>query len=238
MNTMFIAFSSRLIRDAIKLLLRNAGFSVTGEAEDLKSALKLLDAQPRTRVDTIIMDAEFCNGSPGAVATLRNVLGDVRIIVLTYESDIDRIHGGEIMTADGILTFSLTAESVIDSIRLIQVGERVVPQELINSLLAREAEELSQSAQTELLARPEAREQAPSPREAEILRYLVRGASNKTIARELGITESTVKVHLKSLLRKLRVGNRTQAAIWALNNGSASKTSPPSLEFTSRSPAK
>jgi two-component system nitrate/nitrite response regulator NarL len=238
MNTMFIAFSSRLIRDAIKLLLRNAGFSVTGEAEDLKSALKLLDTQPRTRVDTIIMDAEFCNGSPGAVATLRNVLGDVRIIVLTYESDIDRIHGGEIMTADGILTFSLTAESVIDSIRLIQVGERVVPQELINSLLAREAEELSQSAQTELLARPEAREQAPSPREAEILRYLVRGASNKTIARELGITESTVKVHLKSLLRKLRVGNRTQAAIWALNNGSASKTSPHSLEATSRSLAK
>jgi two-component system, NarL family, nitrate/nitrite response regulator NarL len=58
-----------------------------------------------------------------------------------------------------------------------------------------------------------------SPREQEILQALVTGASNKMIAIRLGITEATVKVHLKTLLRKIDVNNRTQAAIWAMNNG-------------------
>ena len=51
------------------------------------------------------------------------------------------------------------------------------------------------------------------------MRCLVHGESNKLIARQLGITEATVKVHLKAVLRKLNVSNRTQAAIWAVRNG-------------------
>jgi two-component system nitrate/nitrite response regulator NarL len=67
-----------------------------------------------------------------------------------------------------------------------------------------------------------------SPREQEILQALVTGASNKLIANRLGITEATVKVHLKTLLRKIDVNNRTQAAIWAMNNGfTASDTTAP-----------
>ena len=58
-----------------------------------------------------------------------------------------------------------------------------------------------------------------SEREEQILRDLVKGLSNKIIARKLDIAEATVKVHLKSILRKIRVANRTQAAIWALENG-------------------
>jgi two-component system nitrate/nitrite response regulator NarL len=54
-----------------------------------------------------------------------------------------------------------------------------------------------------------------SSREGDMLRYLVGGGSNKVISRELGITEATVKVHLKGLFRKLRVVNRTQPALWA-----------------------
>jgi len=60
--------------------------------------------------------------------------------------------------------------------------------------------------------------QTLTPRESEILMHLVRGEANKAIARHLGITEATVKVHLKSLLRKISAANRTQAAIWAMNN--------------------
>ena len=58
-----------------------------------------------------------------------------------------------------------------------------------------------------------------SEREREIMGCLVHGKSNKVIARQLGITEATVKVHLKAVLRKLNVSNRTQAAIWAVRNG-------------------
>jgi two-component system nitrate/nitrite response regulator NarL len=54
-----------------------------------------------------------------------------------------------------------------------------------------------------------------STREAQILRHLTQGASNKLIARELGLAEATIKVHLKAILRKAKVANRTQAAMWA-----------------------
>jgi len=64
-----------------------------------------------------------------------------------------------------------------------------------------------------------------SDREAEILQCLVNGASNKAIARDLKIAEATVKVHIRGLLRKMQLQNRTQAAIWALNNAQAIKTS-------------
>ncbi|WP_348981044.1 LuxR C-terminal-related transcriptional regulator [Azospirillum sp. TSO5] len=58
-----------------------------------------------------------------------------------------------------------------------------------------------------------------SPRELQLLQRLMVGDSNKVIAHKIGITEATVKVHLKSLLRKIGATNRTQAAIWAMNNG-------------------
>lgn len=57
-----------------------------------------------------------------------------------------------------------------------------------------------------------------SPREVEILQRLGEGAPNKVIARELGVAEATVKVHVKSVLRKINVSNRTQAAVWTKNN--------------------
>lgn len=63
------------------------------------------------------------------------------------------------------------------------------------------------------------RDKGLSPREIQILTCLVTGGSNKAIAARIGITEATVKVHIKGLLRKIDVRNRTQAAIWALNNG-------------------
>jgi DNA-binding CsgD family transcriptional regulator len=65
-----------------------------------------------------------------------------------------------------------------------------------------------------------------SPRETDMLRSLSCGNSNKLIARDLGITEATVKVHLRSLMRKIVVENRTQAALWAQNNGFAAPVSP------------
>ena len=65
---------------------------------------------------------------------------------------------------------------------------------------------------------PLAKEKVLSAREEEILGCLVRGSSNKEIARNLAVAEATVKVHLKAILRKIQVKNRTQAAIWAVNH--------------------
>jgi two-component system nitrate/nitrite response regulator NarL len=80
-----------------------------------------------------------------------------------------------------------------------------------------------------------------SPREKSILLCLVEGDSNKVIARKIDITEATVKVHVKAILRKIRVHNRTQAAIWAMNHGALARAklsnAPPSgLDMDRRMP--
>jgi len=72
-----------------------------------------------------------------------------------------------------------------------------------------------------------------SQREEQVLQGLVKGHSNKIIARTCTITEATVKAHMKSILRKIRVANRTQAAIWAMGNGfSTEKVENPMTEFS------
>ena len=77
-----------------------------------------------------------------------------------------------------------------------------------------------------------------SPREKSILRCLIEGDSNKCIARKIDIAEATVKVHVKAILRKIRVQNRTQAAIWAMNHGALAvaqnSNAPPSGRDTDR----
>ncbi len=91
------------------------------------------------------------------------------------------------------------------------MGEKVFPTHLAQLLVSSRGDELGQDVPP--------RRKGLSQREVQILRCLLNGNSNKMIANHLNITEATVKVHLKSLLRKINASNRTQAAIWALNNG-------------------
>jgi two-component system nitrate/nitrite response regulator NarL len=105
----------------------------------------------------------------------------------------------------------VSPEALVQSLQLILIGETVFPTNLALLLT-----EMSPPA-------PQGTIRGISPREQDILQQLVSGASNKAIANRLGITEATVKVHLKTLLRKIDVNNRTQAAIWAMNNGFSAK---------------
>ena len=108
------------------------------------------------------------------------------------------------------------------------MGETVFPA-FLSLALEPEANDLEDSALRDddqaILVRAEG-EIAPhlSPREQSILRCLTEGDSNKSIARKIDIAEATVKVHMKAILRKIRVHNRTQAAIWGMNNRSPART--------------
>ena len=130
--------------------------------------------------------------------------------MLANEIDCRGLAHDRIAALSGILTYDLSAEGFVSSLRLICSGERVFPRELTQP--SKPGTSLHETSPTRSDV------DRLSPREREILSYLTEGHSNKGIARILGITEATVKVHLKSLLRKIRVDNRTQAAIWALAN--------------------
>jgi two-component system nitrate/nitrite response regulator NarL len=114
--------------------------------------------------------------------------------------------------ADGYLTRQLSYTHMMLMLELVAFGEKVVPKEFVIDFMshappAPQARPASEKAGKDL-----------SDRERSILRCLVDGAANKVIGRNLGITEATVKVHVKSILRKLNLTNRTQAAIWVVNN--------------------
>jgi two-component system, NarL family, nitrate/nitrite response regulator NarL len=220
-GAVLIVLPSPLLRDALARILRDVGATMIHEASDLDNALSCLRSLKHDGPDLVILDAALCNERANAIGSVQEEGGRARLVLLGY--DINAISSDNVLVADGILTFDITANMMIRSLRLIQKGERVVPRELMQAILrSRESGSHQPAAPAQTLRL--GRSQAPSPREAEILERLMRGHSNKTIARELGITETTVKVHLKSLLRKINASNRTQAAIWALNNGYGAET--------------
>jgi two-component system, NarL family, nitrate/nitrite response regulator NarL len=104
----------------------------------------------------------------------------------------------------------LSPEALTQSLNLVLLGEKVFPTSLAALLISGPVDNVVEM--------PGGR-RGLSERENQILRSLLKGESNKMIANRLGITEATVKVHLKTVLRKIGAANRTQAAIWALNNG-------------------
>jgi two-component system, NarL family, nitrate/nitrite response regulator NarL len=115
----------------------------------------------------------------------------------------------------GLCSPAMVGSSLVQALELVVAGETFLPAAVVLALL----EQLS------CRSRPDAQTVPTTPatglagrltdREAQILRCLMHGASNKMIARQLGLAEATVKVHLKSILRKVQAGNRTQAAMWA-----------------------
>jgi two-component system nitrate/nitrite response regulator NarL len=130
-------------------------------------------------------------------------------VILTSEADGRRLSPDDIAPLSGILTYDLSVAAFARSLRLIYSGERVFPRNFA----------LGRGQQARLPGtKPRSDGDRLSPHEKEMLSHLLAGHSNKAIACRLGITEVAVKVHLKSLQRKIRVENRTQAAIWALSN--------------------
>jgi two-component system nitrate/nitrite response regulator NarL len=117
-------------------------------------------------------------------------------------------------------------DAFIKALELVMLGETILPLELLFYVRCPEVEE--ETSTKVGLHQPESAAKKPqlaqlewpqlSFRENCILRCIVEGASNKVIARKIDITEATVKVHVKAILRKVRVRNRTQAAIWAMNH--------------------
>ena len=115
--------------------------------------------------------------------------------------------------ATGVLGKDLSCEQLIASLKLAALGHRLVPNNVIDSL----SEGLFLPASRNWNVNRAAVDL--SDREIDILKCLVSGEANKVISRRLSITEATVKVHIKAILRKLKVINRTQAAIWAVLRG-------------------
>ena len=195
--------ANRLFREGLKHLLADTRFEVGSEYNtiDLALAAGEADAAPELVISGQAVKDE------ADLRAIREAFPSARIVVLADDLTVDVLRAAMGGGADGFLIKNVSPEALIQSLQLIMLGEKVFPTNLASMLL-----DMSAIA-------PQHSIRGLSPREQEILQSLVTGASNKMIAIRLGITEATVKVHLKTLLRKIDVNNRTQAAIWAMNNG-------------------
>lgn len=203
MKTISLVLTSPLLRSGLHKFLDNARYSVIGEASDIAGAIGPGDRH----ADLVIVDAALCAEDIGVLTSLRQRTGD-RVTVLGSSDQLRRLPASLIMAADGVLSLDVSCEALHRSLGIIATGERVMPHWLMQSVMMPTA-----PSSAKCIDGP-----APSRREAELLCLLAKGLSNKLIARELAISEATIKVHLKHLFQKLRFTNRTQAALWAHEN--------------------
>jgi two-component system, NarL family, nitrate/nitrite response regulator NarL len=192
---------SCLFRQGLKHLLADTRFAVEVEFSTIEQAVG----------DTVASGLVIIGKAgtePGDLQQLREAYSEARIVVLASDLTVDALRDAMNAGADGFLMNDVSPEALLQSLELVMLGEKVFPTNLAAMLL-----DLSNAPS------PLNSVRGVTPREHEILQALVTGSSNKMIANRLGITEATVKIHLKTLLRKIDVNNRTQAAIWAVNNG-------------------
>lgn len=136
-----------------------------------------------------------------------------RLVILSDSYDFDAMVRAFRLGVHGYIVKEISCKQLVGSLQLVAMGEKVMPSRLADTL----------STQATFLESPSPRRTLESAslsdRELEILRCLIMGCPNKIISRRLEISEATVKVHVKAILRKLKVQNRTQAAIWGVNRG-------------------
>lgn len=193
------------------LLRQQVDFQVVGEAGDGEEALeKVKELMP----DLILMDL-YMPGMGGLEATrrIKEVLPSVKIVILTVSEEDRDVFGAVKAGADGYLVKKIESEAFFRTLRGVFRGEAPISRATAAKVLAEFARQTCRAAGD---ASPPG---GLSPREQEVLEVLARGATNKEIAASLGISGGTVKNHLKNILKKLHLGNRVQAAAYALREG-------------------
>src|SRR5690348_1728695 len=186
-----------IVRTGLRSLISTeSDLAVIGEAAEAAEAIQQFEA---LRPDLVLMDLRLPDKSGHEVTRhIRQIDAQARILMLSaFEGDVD-IHTALEAGASGYVLKSVTAEELIPAIRAVASGKRWIPFEVATRLKQRNSfEDLTL-------------------RELEVLTQLSRGLANKEIADTLGITEYTTKGHLKNILAKLRVADRTQAVIAAV----------------------
>jgi two-component system nitrate/nitrite response regulator NarL len=198
-----IADDHDLLRDTLVMFLEAQGDIETSVAADLAGACKLIE--DADRFDLVLLDFNMpgMNGLEGLkhVLTLKD---GQRVALLSGEATREIAQQALDAGAAGFVPKSLPAKSMINALKFMAMGEQYAPIDFMTAVDVTPIHPLAEKL---------------SPRELQVLRGLTEGKPNKEIARDLDISEPTVKLHMKTLYRKLGAANRTQAALIAREAG-------------------
>jgi two-component system nitrate/nitrite response regulator NarL len=224
-----------LLWEGLARLLSTTSYKPLGCSTSLNDLVQDVDFDPKRAMFIVGWDsgARAMNGSAALVELrqLRERYPEAKLIVMSAVCDFDSVVASLHAGADGYVLSSMTCEMLTKSFDLVVAGETILPAEFtrafsaakgaVQSLVPNPAPPTPKEALlSEVQNRPsEMREMRKlSGRELAIMSHLREGDSNKIIARRIGLAEATVKTHVKAILRKVGVKNRTQAALWAITN--------------------
>jgi NarL family two-component system response regulator LiaR len=202
-----IADDHPFVRHGLRTYLETLeDMDVAGEATNGVEAVELVE---RLLPDVVLMDLVMPEmDGIGAIRRIREVAPSTRVIALTSFADDEKVFPAIKAGAAGYLLKDVRPADLADAVRKASRGEAL----LAPSVAARLMQEVS------------GERQAPAgltERELEVLRLIARGMSNKQIAKELVVSEKTVKTHVSNILAKLHLADRTQAALYAVREGLA-----------------
>ncbi len=191
------------------LLQRNDDFEVVGEAGDGLEGIKRARS---LKPDVVLLDLHM-PGISGleAVKVIAEEMPEVRVLMLTVSEDAQDLMEALRAGASGYLLKNIETDALVDALRKASQGESVVSQQMTAKLI--------QGVRNPPKAEATVERDRFSPRERDILASLALGESNKEIARKLDLAESTVKIHVQNIFKKLNMSSRVQVALYAVENG-------------------
>jgi two-component system, NarL family, response regulator len=195
-----IAEDHAIVRDGLVTIINRAeDMSVVAEANNGQEAIELY-RQHQPHITLMDLRMPILEGVD-AIQQIRSLDSTARIIILTtYDTDED-IYRGLQAGASGYLLKDTTSAELLNAIRQVHAGKKYIPAQVAMKLTDRiQGDELT-------------------VRELEVLTLITQGKSNQTIGADLSISEGTVKFHIKNILQKLGVSDRTQAVVTALKRG-------------------
>jgi DNA-binding NarL/FixJ family response regulator len=215
---------SALLREGLARILGAADFRIVASVSNVHD----LNQSTQHQSILLIIDAgDEPNAAVGQIERFKEQHPAGRVAVLADHYQLADMVSAFRAGTNVFFAKVMTCDAFIKALELVMLGETILPSELLSYIPGPEVADehpatprggrIATGALTQVEDNYVSR---LSSREKGILRCIVEGASNKLIARKINIAEATVKVHVKAILRKIQVNNRTQAAIWAMNNGS------------------
>lgn len=210
-NVVLLVGRNAIVREGLSRILADNGFTVAQSVGTL-AELEVTGTTRSACADLIVIDPVAWTADITEVAATKSAFPGARVVALLDKFDMPTLVTALRSGADGLLVTEISCASLVESLRLAAKGERVLPSALAE-LLPGYVQDVEWQPDDSV------RSANLSGREIEILRCLIMGCPNTLIARRLDISEAAVKVHVKAVLRKIPVRNRTQAAIWAVKRG-------------------
>ena len=211
-----------IFKEGVKSLLVNNDFHIARDCEDAAKISK--EDASLSPVELVVGIDEETGDLSKKVYALKNINSKSRVVIISSRTEMPVVIPAFAAGVDGYILKDISCDGLVGALRLAAAGEKVYPTSMLSMLNQQAQPPAAVNGNNGIDQSRNSGTYPLSRQELKIIHRLASGEPNKVIAYHLDITEATVKVHVKTILRKLGATNRTQAAVWAIANGLANVT--------------